>query len=198
MPTWYYETINRNIEIVKETYKREVIQLIFNTRGWFHQHVHTQLLHAQVSKVQKDNQVVSVFLYFWDLHSQKLLIKCSWNRPQNCTTVPLDILLDLFGPLGTFFCSTFMIMKYSFFVHMIMAMTGITIVKYLSIFVLKNPAGLHCEFWFQCKNINSFFYYCTHKLDRLKNWRSCPQLSKPLGHIIYLFSLSLTISWLSS
>ncbi len=35
---------------------------------------YTQLLHAQIPKAQKDSQVISVFLQFWDLHTKKLLM----------------------------------------------------------------------------------------------------------------------------
>jgi len=37
------------------------------TRCQFHQHAYAKLLHAQIPKLQKDIQVVSVFLRFWDL-----------------------------------------------------------------------------------------------------------------------------------
>ncbi len=36
-------------------------------------------------KRKKDSQVTSVFLRFWDLHVQKLLVKCWWNQPQEIT-----------------------------------------------------------------------------------------------------------------
>jgi len=50
-------------------------------RGQFHQHAYAQLLQMQISKAHKDNQVISVFLRFWDLHAKKLLIKHWWNQP---------------------------------------------------------------------------------------------------------------------
>jgi hypothetical protein len=34
-----------------------------------------QLLCAQIPKAQKDSQVISVFLRFWDLFTQKLLLE---------------------------------------------------------------------------------------------------------------------------
>jgi len=41
-----------------------------------------QLLRTQIPKVQTDTDDLTVFLHFWDLWMQKLLVKCSWNRPQ--------------------------------------------------------------------------------------------------------------------
>jgi len=45
----------------------ENFKLILKTNGWFHQHAYSKLLCAQIPKVQKDSQVISVFLRFWDL-----------------------------------------------------------------------------------------------------------------------------------
>ncbi len=36
-----------------------------------------QLLCLQIPKAQEDSQVINVFLHFWDLHVQKLLVKRS-------------------------------------------------------------------------------------------------------------------------
>ncbi len=35
--------------------------------GQFHQHVYAKFLHVQIPKAQKDSQVITVFLHFWDL-----------------------------------------------------------------------------------------------------------------------------------
>jgi len=40
-----------------------------NLRVRFHQHFYAQILRAKNPKVQRDCQVISVFLPFWDLHS---------------------------------------------------------------------------------------------------------------------------------
>ena len=45
------------------------------TWGQFHQHVYVQLLRAQISKVKKEIQVISVFWRFGDLSVQKLLVE---------------------------------------------------------------------------------------------------------------------------
>jgi len=37
--------------------------------GQFHQHVYLKLLLEKITKAQKDRQVISVFLHFWDLPS---------------------------------------------------------------------------------------------------------------------------------
>jgi len=44
--------------------------------GQFHQQIYPQLLCLQIPKAQKYSNVVSVILAFWDLHEQKLLVKC--------------------------------------------------------------------------------------------------------------------------
>jgi hypothetical protein len=41
------------------------------TRGQFHQHVYKQLFQEQIPKAQKDNQVIIVFLRFYDLPAFK-------------------------------------------------------------------------------------------------------------------------------
>jgi len=46
-----------------------------DTRGRFHQQVHAQLLHAKIPQDQKDSQVISDTLHFWELFVQKLLVK---------------------------------------------------------------------------------------------------------------------------
>jgi len=38
----------------------------------FSPHIYTKLLQAQIPKAQKDSQVISVFLCFWDLSKQNL------------------------------------------------------------------------------------------------------------------------------
>jgi len=42
---------------------------------------YAQILVVHIPKAQKDSQVKSVFLRFWDPCKQKMLIKCWWNRP---------------------------------------------------------------------------------------------------------------------
>jgi hypothetical protein len=40
----------------------------------FYQHVYKKLLSAKIPKALKESQVISVFLHFWDLCTQKLLL----------------------------------------------------------------------------------------------------------------------------
>ncbi len=54
--------------------------------GLFQQHMYAQLLWAQIPKMFKDCQVISVFLHFEDLQPQKLLMKLTpWCLTQNLT-----------------------------------------------------------------------------------------------------------------
>jgi len=48
-------------------------------RGRFHQHFYLKVLGVQIPKAEKDSREISVFLPFWDLCTQKLLLKCLWN-----------------------------------------------------------------------------------------------------------------------
>ncbi len=52
------------------------------TWDWLHQHVYEQLLLGQITKAQKKTVKLSVFLRFWDLRMQKLLVECWWNWPR--------------------------------------------------------------------------------------------------------------------
>jgi hypothetical protein len=47
----------------------------------FHQYSYSQLLPIKIPKAQKDSQIISVFLCFWDLRVQKLLVKRWRNQP---------------------------------------------------------------------------------------------------------------------
>ena len=71
-----------------------------------------------------------------------------WNIfLQNVINVPLEIILTLFGPLDDVFCSFHMILKYGSMLHIFTMLFFMTLVKYLSIFVFKNPTGIHSQFW---------------------------------------------------
>ncbi len=72
----------------------------------------------------------------------QLVSSICWNiLVSNLTCVPLEIFLTLYGPLMDRFCSFYMIFKYSSFFHEALLLSFITVVKYLCIFVLKNPTG---------------------------------------------------------
>jgi len=51
----------------------------WRSRGRFYQHFYKQPLLKKIPTAQKDREVIPVFLRFWDLHLQKLLVKCWWN-----------------------------------------------------------------------------------------------------------------------
>jgi len=61
------------IQLIKASKQKIIPQKIWVQ---FHQHVDVQLLRVQIPRAQKDSQVVSVFLRFWDLQAQKLLMEC--------------------------------------------------------------------------------------------------------------------------
>jgi hypothetical protein len=83
----------------------------------------------------------------------QLVSSIFWNIIfQNVINVPLEVLLTLTGPLSETFCSVHMILKYCSILHIISILFFMTLIKYLFIFVLKNPTNLQNEFW--CLVIN--------------------------------------------
>jgi len=52
-----------------------------HTWGQFHQHVDEQFLPAKIPKAQKDSQVTSVFLRFWDLRIKDACKKLVKSTP---------------------------------------------------------------------------------------------------------------------
>ena len=89
----------------------------------------------------------------------QLVSSIFWNIIfQNVVTVPLEILLTLTGPLNEIFCSVHMVLKYSCIIHIIAMMTFITFIKYISIFVLKNPTNLQNDFWCLVINIATLLF----------------------------------------
>ena len=59
----------------------------------------------------------------------------------------MEISLSLFGPFNRWFCYGQVLFKNIINNQLINLLLAMTIVKYLSIFVLKNPTGLNSEFW---------------------------------------------------
>jgi hypothetical protein len=83
----------------------------------------------------------------------QLISSVCWNIVlQNVINVPLEIILTIFGPLGKVFCSCHMILKNGSMFHIYTMFTFMSLIKYLSIFVFKNPTEIHTEFW--CFYIN--------------------------------------------
>ena len=61
-----------------------------------------------------------------------------WNGIlNNLLNIPLEIFLDLFGPLSANFCLFHFILKNSILLHLILLLIFIIVVKYISIYVLK-------------------------------------------------------------
>jgi hypothetical protein len=78
----------------------------------------------------------------------QLISSICWNIVfQNMVNVPLEIILTTFGPLGEAFCLSHMILKNGSTFHIYTLLTFLTSVKYLYIFVFKNPTGIHSQFW---------------------------------------------------
>jgi len=53
-----------------------------DARCQFHQRFTHSFCSCRSKMCPKDSPVISVFLRFWDLSTQKLLIECWWNWPQ--------------------------------------------------------------------------------------------------------------------
>ena len=79
---------------------------------------------------------------------------CWVSIVQNCTILPLDIIVNLFGPFQLEYCTVYQVYRNSLSLNLLILITFITIVKYVYIFVLNNPAGIHSEIW--CLFINMF------------------------------------------
>ena len=87
-----------------------------------------------------------------------------WNGIlNNLLNIPLDIFLDLFGPLNANFCLFHYILKNSILVHLMLLLIFIIVVKYISIYVWKNPTEIISNFWNLFLNISSLvFSFCIH------------------------------------
>ena len=65
----------------------------------------------------------------------------------NILNIPLDIFLDFLGPLGDNFCLIHCSLKNTIVVHQMCLLNYIILVKYLLIFVSKNPTEIMSNFW---------------------------------------------------
>ena len=73
---------------------------------------------------------------------------------QNISDLPLGIFMNLFGPLNLEVCTVFLVYKSALILNTVILLIFITLVKYVYIFVLKNPAGINSEIW--CRFTNMF------------------------------------------
>ena len=88
----------------------------------------------------------------------QLVASTCWNGAlYNLISIPLEVILSLFGPFGDTFCSVQMVVKNAGVFHVANMIISITLTKYLSIFVLKNPLAVKSEFWCFFINLVSTF-----------------------------------------
>ena len=86
-----------------------------------------------------------------------------WNGIlNNLLNIPVDIFLNLFGPMTPNFCLFHYVLKNTILFHLMFLLIFIIIVKYLSIYVLKNPTEIMSYFWNFFLNMSSLgFSFCT-------------------------------------
>jgi hypothetical protein len=77
-----------------------------------------------------------------------LVASSCWNNiAYNLIGQTSEIALSLFGPFNSWFCHFQAVLKGVSNNQQINLLLAISVAKYLSIFVLKNPMGLDSEFW---------------------------------------------------
>jgi hypothetical protein len=59
----------------------------------------------------------------------------------------LEVVLSVFGPFSKWICHSQILLKNASINQQTSLLLAMTIVKYLSIFVLKNPAAVDAQFW---------------------------------------------------
>ena len=86
-----------------------------------------------------------------------------WNGIlNNLFIIPIDVFLDLFGPMNVNFCLYQFVLKNTILCHLMLLLIFIIVVKYLSIYVLKNPTEIMNNFWNFFINIASLsFSFCS-------------------------------------
>ena len=81
------------------------------------------------------------------LMNQLVAFTC-WNAiVYNVLNIPLSIFIDFFGPMSFGFCQFNFVLKNSIILHLVLLFTIIIFVKYLSMFMLKNPTEVTNNFW---------------------------------------------------
>ena len=81
------------------------------------------------------------------LINQLVATNCWFTILYNLIGQTTEIVLSLFGPFNPIFCYAQVILKNTFSLQQINLFLAMTLTKYLSVFVLKNPLGVDCEFW---------------------------------------------------
>ena len=118
----------------------------------------------------------------------QLISSICWNIVfQNMVNVPLEIILTTFGPLGEAFCLSHMILKNGSTFHIYTLLTFLTSVKYLYIFVFKNPTGIQSVLVF-CHQ----YYYCHCISSYTDSIFNCPR--KKSHYFLHLYWTSFRLS----
>jgi len=65
----------------------------------------------------------------------------------NVAGVPLEIILNLFGPFGKEFCTVNILIRFTLVCDVALTILSITAVKYITVFILKSPTKQESEFW---------------------------------------------------
>ena len=85
----------------------------------------------------------------------QLVASTCWNGiVNNIVIIPLQIYQSLFGPLSESFCQCHFVLNTSIIIHLHLMITFIIFAKYMSMFVLRNPTEIICDFW--CVFLNLF------------------------------------------
>ena len=70
----------------------------------------------------------------------QLVSTTCWNGIiYNLFAIPAEVVLEIFGPFNKLFCHFLLVLKTSIVIHLLCMILFIVIVKYLYIFVFKNP-----------------------------------------------------------
>ena len=78
----------------------------------------------------------------------QLVASTCWNGiVHNILVIPMSIFNDLQGPMSFSFCQIHFLLKNSILLHLLLMLAIIIFVKYISIYVLKNPTELLNDFW---------------------------------------------------
>jgi hypothetical protein len=95
----------------------------------------------------------------------------------NILTLIPEILLTLFGPSNKYFCFIHTILKNTIFIQFVVNLTAISIVRYIYIFVKKNPSGRNDDFICFFVNLAAFVNTTT--------WQVVHQLTNGYNHHPY-------------
>ncbi len=96
-------------------------------------------------------------IFFRSLTSQLRSSSCWIGIIFNVTGVPLEIILNLFGPFGKEFCTVYILIRFTLVCDVTLTFLSITAVKYISVFVLKSPTRQESEFWCFFLTISNLF-----------------------------------------